>query len=196
MMKTLPWMICGLMLSLPAAAQDKAQGKPSKPEKAPAAQQEKAGKAGAKDATASAVLRNAEGKQVGEAKLTQAEKGVVVRLKITGLPEGSHAFHIHETGKCEAPFTSAGGHYNPKKKAHGIRHPKGMHAGDFPNLEIPKDGNLEVELFTDAVTLKKGATSVFDADGSAFIIHAGADDYHSQPAGAAGDRIACGVIEK
>lgn len=148
------------------------------------------------EVTATAELKNAKGKKVGQATFRQTPNGVVITLKTSGLPAGEHAMHIHETGKCEAPFKTAGGHFNPKGHQHGIENPKGKHAGDLPNLHVPKRGELEVTLFTDAVTLTPGASTVFDADGSTLIIHAGKDDYSSDPAGDAGDRIACAVIQK
>lgn len=149
-----------------------------------------------KETTASAELKNTEGKVVGDVKLRQTPNGVIIRLKIWDMPEGEHAFHIHEVGKCEPPFKSAGGHYNPRGHQHGIESPKGKHAGDLPNLHVPKSGALEIELFTDGVSLTGDKAPVFDGDGSTFVIHAGADDYSSDPAGNAGDRIACGVIRR
>lgn len=146
--------------------------------------------------TATAELKNQKGKKVGTATLRQTPNGVVITLKTSGLPAGEHAMHIHETGKCEAPFKTAGGHFNPKGHQHGIENPKGKHAGDLPNLHLPKRGELQVTVFTDGVTLTPGASSVFDADGSAIVIHAGKDDYTTDPTGDAGDRIACGVIQK
>jgi Cu-Zn family superoxide dismutase len=146
--------------------------------------------------TASAALKNAEGKDVGTVKLTQTPSGVLLNLSVKGLPAGEHAFHVHAVGKCEAPFTTAGGHYNPGAKKHGMMSPEGLHAGDMPNLHIPASGELTVEVFNAAITLDKGKpNSVFDADGSAVVIHAGKDDYKSDPAGDAGGRIVCGVIQ-
>jgi Cu-Zn family superoxide dismutase len=98
-------------------------------------------------------------------------------------------------GRCEPPFTTAGGHFNPGGRKHGFSNPDGMHAGDLPNLRVGKDGTAEAELLTAQVTLSPGPTSLLDADGSAIVLHAGPDDYVSDPAGNAGDRIACGVIK-
>jgi len=146
--------------------------------------------------TAKADLKDAKGKKVGTATLRSSGKGVIVDLDLKGVPPGEHAFHIHETGKCEAPFKTAGGHFNPSGHQHGITNPQGRHAGDLPNIHVPSNKQLQVSVFVDAVTLDSGKNSVFDADGSALVIHAGKDDYASDPAGNAGDRIVCGVIEK
>lgn len=146
--------------------------------------------------TASAALKTADGKDAGSVKLAQMPGGVLLTLSVKGLPAGEHAFHVHAVGKCEPPFTTAGGHFNPGQKKHGIMSPEGSHAGDMPNLHIPASGDLTVEVMNAAITLEKGKTnSVFDADGSAIVIHAGKDDYKSDPAGDAGARIACGIIQ-
>ena len=124
-----------------------------------------------------------------------AVDGVLVRLEVKGLTPGLHAVHVHTVGKCEAPgFTSAGGHFNPGGKKHGLKSPDGAHAGDLPNMLIAKDGAGRFEALTDAITLKAGSNSVFDADGSALVIHVGVDDYVTDPTGNAGDRAACGLI--
>jgi superoxide dismutase, Cu-Zn family len=144
---------------------------------------------------AKAELKDASGKSVGEANFIQTNDGVLIRLEVKGLPAGEHAFHVHAMGKCEPPFTTAGDHFNPGSKKHGLEAAEGAHAGDMPNLHIPASGNLSVEAINTTITLAKGRpNSVFDADGSAVVIHSKADDYKSDPAGNAGDRIACGVI--
>jgi len=146
--------------------------------------------------TAKAVLKDKAGKEVGIVDLVQTPHGVLLKLSVKGLPAGEHAFHVHAVGKCEPPFTSAGGHFNPGNAKHGMAATDGPHAGDMPNLHVPPSGELAVEVANPAISLVKGQpTSVFDADGSAVIIHAGADDYKTDPTGNAGDRIACGVIE-
>jgi Cu-Zn family superoxide dismutase len=147
--------------------------------------------------SANAELLNPDGKAIGNVELSELAQGVRVFAQASDLPPGQHAFHIHETGACEAPtFESAGGHYNPTDKQHGWDNPEGPHAGDFPNVHVQEDGRLAIEYFTNLVTLSEGDTSLFDDDGSAIVMHAGADDYQTDPAGAAGDRIACGVIEQ
>ena len=146
--------------------------------------------------SAKATLKNAEGKEVGSAALTQTPAGVLIRLSIKGLPAGERAFHIHGVGKCEPPFASAGGHFNPGGKKHGLMAAEGHHAGDLPNLHVPAGGELIVEVLNPAVTLEKGkANSLFGPQGTALVIHAGKDDYKSDPTGDAGGRIACGIVE-
>jgi Cu-Zn family superoxide dismutase len=146
--------------------------------------------------TASAPLKGTDGKEVGSANLTQTPNGVLINLAVKGLPPGEHAFHVHAVGKCEAPFDSAGPHFNPGHKKHGMMAAEGAHAGDMPNLHVPQSGDLTVEVMNSAITLEKGKpNSVFDADGSALVIHAKSDDYKTDPAGDAGGRIACGVIQ-
>ena len=94
--------------------------------------------------SAKALLKSGEGKDVGSAELTQTPAGVVIRLAVKGLPAGEHAFHVHGVGKCEPPFTSAGGHFNPSGKKHGMMAAEGYHAGDMPNLHIPTSGEIVV----------------------------------------------------
>lgn len=146
--------------------------------------------------SAKSTLRGADGQSVGTAVLTQTPAGVLVQLSLKGLPPGERAFHIHGVGRCEPPFTSAGGHFNPTAKKHGLLAADGHHAGDMPNLHIPASGSLTVDVLNAAVTLEKGKpNSLFGPQGTAFIIHAGKDDYRSDPTGEAGGRIACGIIE-
>ena len=120
--------------------------------------------------------------------------GVLILLDLTAAPSGTHAFHIHETGKCEPPeFKSAGGHFNPDETKHGILNPEGPHAGDMPNIHIPADGKLTIEVLNTLVSVD-GDNGVLDDDGSALMIHAGPDDYKTDPSGNSGDRIACAVL--
>ena len=147
--------------------------------------------------TATAELRNAQGGAVGSATLTEGPQGVRLQMTVSGLPPGRHGFHIHAVGTCDPPgFTSAGGHFNPDGKHHGWMHPAGAHAGDLPNLEITPDGAGRVELYVPRVTLADGPLSLLPPGGTALVIHAGPDDEVTDPAGNAGDRIACGVIHK
>lgn len=146
--------------------------------------------------SASAPLKDGSGKEVGSVNLTQTPHGVLINVSVKGLPAGEHAFHVHAVGKCEPPFTSAGGHFNPGGKKHGLLAAEGHHAGDMPNLHIPQSGDLIVEIMNTDITLEKGKpNSLFDADGSAVVVHAGTDDYKTDPTGDAGGRIACGVVQ-
>ena len=141
--------------------------------------------------TAKATLKDASGKAVGAATLTDTPSGLLIKLTLAGVPAGEHAFHIHAVGKCDAPdFKSAGGHFNPTNAKHGLESPAGPHVGDMPNIYVPADGKLEIEVLNPKATV----AALHDADGSALVIHAGADDYKTDPAGNAGNRIACGVI--
>ena len=146
-------------------------------------------------AQAVADLKDKDGRSVGMATFRDATGGVLVSVDVKGLTPGLHAVHVHAVGKCEGPgFTSAGGHFNPAQKKHGLKNPEGPHAGDMPNMYVAKDGTGRFEVLNDNISLKPGDRSVFDADGSALVIHAGVDDYITDPTGNAGDRAACGVI--
>lgn len=147
---------------------------------------------------ASAQLQNTDGQNIGSVALTQTPNGVHLYAKATNIPEGIHGFHIHETGKCDAQdgFKSAGGHF-AEGKEHGYEAKGGPHPGDMPNVHVQSDGILAVEYLNEHITLAEGKDGyLFDKDGSSLIIHSGADDYETQPDGAAGDRIACGIIQK
>ncbi len=149
-------------------------------------------------ATAKATLVNTQGQKVGEATLTQTPEGVKIVMQVENLPPGEHAFHIHEKGVCATPeFATAGGHFNPFGKHHGMKNPAGPHAGDLPNIMAGPDGKAKVEAVAKLVTLKEGEkNSLFQPGGTSLVIHAGVDDYTTDPAGNAGPRIACGVITR
>jgi Cu-Zn family superoxide dismutase len=153
--------------------------------------------ANAQAPAAKATLQDVKGKTVGQVMLWETAAGVLIRADLTGVPAGTHGFHLHEVGECTAPtFESAGGHLNPDGKKHGLLAEGGPHAGDIPNLHVPARGRFSVEILNTRVTLGAGAQSLMDNDGSAVVVHAGEDDYRTDPAGEAGDRIACGVIER
>jgi Cu-Zn family superoxide dismutase len=140
-------------------------------------------------------LKDADGKDVGTAKISDKGAGVQIALDLRNLSPGEHAVHIHQAAKCEGPkFTTAAGHFNPDMKKHGLENPDGPHAGDMPNFMVKPDGTAKVTVDDPRVTLGDGDHSVFAGGGTALMIHAKADDLKSDPAGNAGDRIACGTI--
>jgi len=146
---------------------------------------------------AMAEIKNAKGEKIGDAKFKEGKGSVEMSVKVMNLTEGIHAIHIHEVGKCEAPdFKSAGPHFNPTGKQHGHKNPQGAHAGDLPNLTVGKDGKGKATYTAKGVTLGEGPGSLLGPEGTALVIHADPDDERSDPAGNAGARIACGVVEK
>jgi Cu-Zn family superoxide dismutase len=142
-------------------------------------------------------LSDAQGNSVGTAELSASAKGVSIRLDLKNLTPGIHAIHVHSVAKCEGPaFTTAGPHFNPDMKHHGLENPEGPHAGDIPNFTVGDNGTAKTTVVATGVTMGDDAHSIFSNGGTALVIHAKADDMKSDPAGNSGDRIACGVISK
>lgn len=144
-----------------------------------------------------ATIVDAKGADVGAAILTEGPDGVTIAANVTDLSPGKHGIHIHAAGKCDPPdFQTAGGHFNPFGKKHGLKNPEGPHAGDLPNLDVGPDGKGRLEAKVGGLTLaKEGLSSLFGPNGTAVVIHAGPDDDMTDPAGGSGARIACGVIK-
>ena len=146
--------------------------------------------------TARAEVKTADGKAMGTATFEPVENGVRIKFEGSNLPPGKHGFHVHEVGKCEGPdFKSAGGHFAPSGKQHGLENPEGHHVGDMPNLEVADDGTGNLETVLEGAALDDSENSLLAGDGTALLIHGGPDDQKTDPAGDSGPRIACGVIE-
>jgi superoxide dismutase, Cu-Zn family len=144
---------------------------------------------------AHADMRTRDGRDLGRIKLHETTSGVLVRIKLKGLPPGTHGFHIHEFGKCESDFETAGGVFNPLGAKHGYLNDEGPMVGDLPNLYVPASGEIEVDFLSPFATLSKDAEdTLLDANGSALVIFEKPDDYATDPLGNSGGRIACGVI--
>jgi len=142
-------------------------------------------------------LKDAKGASVGMAMISPVKGGgVSIDLDLKSLPPGEHALHFHAVPKCEAPFTSAGGHFNPTNKKHGMQNPEGAHAGDMMNFTVDAKGNAKTTITNKNVTMGAEPNSIYAAGGTALMIHAAADDMKTDPSGNAGDRIACGAITK
>jgi Cu-Zn family superoxide dismutase len=142
--------------------------------------------------TARSSLAAADGAPRGSAQLVEARSGLSVSVQAQGLPPGTHGIHVHAVGRCDAPdFATAGPHWNPTDRKHGRDNPDGAHHGDLPNIQIDADGTGSL-----AFTLPSAKIAqLLDADGAALVVHAGADDYRTDPSGNSGGRIACGVIQ-
>ena len=152
---------------------------------------------GASAQEATADLMNSRGEVAGHAIFIQEPGGVRIQVDATGLAPGAHGIHFHAVSKCEPPsFDSAGPHFNPDGKHHGLDNPAGPHAGDFPNLIVGPDGAARASLLDPRVTLGAGRHSLFEAGGTSLVIHADPDDERTDPAGNSGPRIACGIIAR
>jgi superoxide dismutase, Cu-Zn family len=140
-------------------------------------------------------IKTRDGKDIGKIRMTETTGGVLLRIKLKGLPPGLHGFHIHNTGKCDGDFESAGQILNPLVAKHGYLNDEGPMAGDLPNLVVAANGEVEVDFISAFVTLNKESDdSLLDNDGAAFVIFEKPDDYKTDPIGNAGPRIACGVV--
>ncbi|MDR3509702.1 MAG: superoxide dismutase family protein [Caulobacteraceae bacterium] len=149
--------------------------------------------------SATASLKTPDGVIIGSVVLTEGPSGVLLRVDLKGLTPGWHGMHFHEKGDCSDPkFMSSGGHIQMPgmKMPHGLLNPEGPDYGDLPNIFVQADGTAKAEAFSTTVSLKgaQGRSALLDADGSALVIHAAADDQTSQPIGGAGARVACAVI--
>ena len=137
-------------------------------------------------------LVNSAGQSIGTVRAWQTAGGVSFRISASGLPHGIHGLHVHAVGRCDPPdFASAGGHWNPAGRKHGLNNPAGPHAGDLPNVEVAANGVLSATV----VLPNASMANLLDSDGAALAIHAGPDDYVTDPAGNSGARIACAVIQ-
>lgn len=142
-------------------------------------------------------METSDGRDGGKAVLVQEKKDVKVEVTFKNLTPGSHAIHFHQNAKCDAPdFKTAGGHFNPTNKQHGFQNPQGHHAGDMPlNLVVGDDGSVKKAFTTTDLTLDpKASNSVFANGGTAIMVHSKEDDMKSDPAGNAGGREACGIV--
>ena len=145
--------------------------------------------------TAHAGLITADGTAVGQARFVEAAGGVRLKVDVTGLPAGSHGIHLHAVGTCTAPdFASAGGHWNPMGRVHGSDAAGGAHLGDLPNIVIDASGKGHLDTLVKGATFESGALALLDSDGTALVVHAGPDDYRTEPSGNSGARLACGVV--
>jgi Cu-Zn family superoxide dismutase len=158
--------------------------------------------AGAQDSPAAAPaannvmarMRDPAGRNLGTLTLTEGGQGITVAGRLSGLPPGEHAIHLHAVGRCDPPdFKSASDHWNPTNRQHGTKNPQGPHLGDLPNITVAQDSSVTVQATTPGGMLH-GKNELLDGDGAAVVVHARRDDYRTQPSGNSGDRIACGVV--
>ncbi len=144
--------------------------------------------------TATAMLVSSGGQTLGEVRVQDADKGVLITFDLTNVPTGTHGVHLHAIGKCAPAFDAAGAHFNPMNKTHGLLFFAGPHLGDLPNLHVPESGVIRTEAFVSGIRLRAGKQRLLDEDGAAVVLHAFADDHRTDPSGGSGARIACGAL--
>ena len=187
-----------LFLALPAIVVAACQQEPAAPAEndANAATEQ----AGPIEEAPAVTLAGPDGQVLGEIQAGDSAEGAVIRLTAQGLPPGVHGVHIHDVGLCEGPaFESAGPHWNPESKQHGMENPQGPHRGDLPNLTVGEDGRLQATMTVQGSNLSGSRTygfanTILDENGAALVIHAQPDDNRTDPSGNSGDRIACAVL--
>jgi superoxide dismutase, Cu-Zn family len=144
--------------------------------------------------TATVAMRDRAGRDLGTLTVREEAQGVRVEGHLHGLPPGTRAIHFHNTGACEPPFETAGPHFNPAGRQHGLQNPEGPHAGDMENITVANDSSVQVNVPTPPVAALRGENGMLTGDGTSIVIHAGPDDHRTDPSGNSGDRIACGVL--
>jgi Cu-Zn family superoxide dismutase len=144
--------------------------------------------------SAQATIRDQSGRVLGTLTVTEVGRGFVTSGGLEHLPPGIHGIHLHTIGACEGSFTSAGGHWNPTGHQHGFENPRGPHLGDLQNITAAADSTAEVAVNNRGGGVLRGVNGLLDGDGAAIVVHAGPDDYRTDPAGNSGARIACGVL--
>jgi Cu-Zn family superoxide dismutase len=150
-----------------------------------------------RSAVASAAIVRGDGSPAGEARLFAAGSGMILQVDVHDLSQGVHGLHLHESGRCDGPdFTSAKGHWNPTSHQHGSANPAGPHAGDMPNLKVGANGRGRLRAALNPEASAAVLDGIFDDDGTAVVIHAGSDDFRTDPSGQSGARIACGVLAR
>lgn len=159
------------------------------------ARDEAAVEAPSEEAPAAIAVRDPGGRLMANATVSEQSGGVRVRVEAAGLMAGTYAVHLHQTGLCDTPdFQSAGPHWNPTGRQHGRLNPMGPHLGDLPNLTVGTDGAGSVEFVVAGAALRGGARALLNSDGASVVVHAGPDDYRTDPSGNSGARLACGVV--
>ncbi len=143
-----------------------------------------------------APLLSPAGDGLGAVQLMQTPHGVLITARLKGLKPGTHAMHLHEKAKCKPDFGASGAHFNPTGAQHGYKNPQGFHLGDLPNFTVAASGEANVDVFSPDLRLCGGEHPLLDGDGAALIVHGGADDYFTDPAGGAGERIGCAVLSE